>query len=215
MDFAISPSPTHQVVFSRYEPAVFPKFQSIFEQVRSQGAFHLLAQPSEEAVGALVMENRGDKDVTALRHDWVMTNRDGTVKKRTVSYDSYLVEEYHAVLPAKERKLISRLGAVDESLIDHVLAGGGVIAGGVGFRDSIEEVTSLVFTVDVLLFADGEIVGHDNGKFAVELSCRRRAAEFVAKQIRLTIIRINRVVDDDEMPSRPAEVAENQNRLFV
>ena len=185
MDFTISPSPTDQIVFRRYEAALFPEFQRVFEQVGNQGAFNLLAQPPEEAARALVMENRDDKDVTALRYDWVMTHRGGTVRKRTVSYDSYLLEKYHAVLPAKERKLISRLGAVDESLIDHVLAGGGVIAGGVGDKDSIEEVTSLVFTLDMLLFADGEVVGRDDGKFAVELLCRQRAAEFVGNQIRL------------------------------
>ena len=59
------------------------------------------------------------------------------------------------------------------------------MAGGVDDRDSIDEVTSLVFTVDMVLFADGEIIGPDNAKFAGELLCRRRAAEFVAKQIRL------------------------------
>jgi len=109
--------------------ALFPKFKSVFEEVRNQGAFHLLAHPPEEATRALVMENRGDMNVIALRYDWVMTNRDGKVRKRTVSCDSYHVADYHAVLRAKERKLISRLGAVDESLIDHVLAGGGAIAG--------------------------------------------------------------------------------------
>jgi hypothetical protein len=185
MDFTISPSPTGQILFSQYDAALFPEFQCVFEQVRNQGAFNLLAQPPQEAARALVMENRDDKDVTALRYDWVMTNRDGTVRKRTVSYDSYLLEEYHAVLPAKERKLVSRLGAVDESLIDHVLAGGGVIAGGTDDRDSITEVTSLVFTLDMLLFADGELVGPDAGEFAVELRCRQRAAAFIGKQIRL------------------------------
>jgi hypothetical protein len=54
----------------------------------------------------------------------------------------------------------------------------------VDFRDSIAEVTSLAFVVDMLMFADGEIVGPDDGKFAGELRCRRRAAEFVAKQVR-------------------------------
>jgi hypothetical protein len=185
MDFTISPSPTHQVVFRRYDAALFPKFESVFKQVGSQDSFHVLAQPPEEATRALVMENRGDKDITALRYDWVITNRDGRVRNRTVSYDSYLLEEYHAVLPAKRRKLISRLGAVDESLIEHVLAGGGAFGGGVDFRDSIAEVTSLAFIVDMLMFVDGEVVGPDNGKFAVELLCRRHGAEFVAKQIRL------------------------------
>jgi hypothetical protein len=211
MKFAINPSPTHQVVFSRYDAALFPKFQSVFEEVRNRDAFNLLAQPREEAARALVMENRRDKDVTAMRYEWAMTNADGTVKKRTVSYDSYLLEEYHAVLPAKERKLISRMGAVDETLIDHVLAGGGVFAGGVDFRDSMAEVTSLVFTVDMLLFADGEIAGPDNGKFAEELRCRRRAAEFVAKQIRLAEAESRDVAP---VLSALAEVPTFRNRLY-
>jgi len=64
MDFTISPSPTRQIVVSRYDAVLFPKFKGVFEQVRNHGAFNLLAQPPEEAVTALVMEN--DTDVTAL-----------------------------------------------------------------------------------------------------------------------------------------------------
>ena len=90
----------------------------------------------------------------------MLTSREGKVRKRTVSYDSYQgIAHDHAVLPAKKRKLISRLGAVDESLIDHVRAGGGAIVGGVDDRDSVAGVTALLFDVDMLLFADGEIVG--------------------------------------------------------
>lgn len=37
----------------------------------------------------------------------------------------------------------------------------------------------------MLLFADGELAGLDAEKFAVKLACRKPAAEFVAKQIRL------------------------------
>jgi hypothetical protein len=211
MDFEISPSPTQQIVFSRYDTALFPKFQTVFEEVRNHGVLNLLSQPSEEAARALVMENLGDKDVTALRYEWVMTDQHGKVTKRTASYDSYLVADYHAVLPAKQRKLISRLGAVDESLIDHVLAGGGVFAGGVDHRDSVAEVISVVFTIDMLLFADGEIAGPDKGKFAVELLCRRHAAKFVAKQIRLAEAE-NR--DVTPVLSALAEIPVLRNRLY-
>lgn len=185
MDFTISPSPTYQIVFSRYDAALFPKFESVFKPAQTQGAFHLLAQPPAEAERALVMVNCGEKDVTALRYHWVMTDQHGKVEKSTVSLDSYQIEGNHAVLRVKESKLVSRFGAVDESLIDHARAGGGVIAGGINNRESIVGMTSLLFDVDMLLFADGEIVGSDTGKFALELRCRQRAAEFVARQIQL------------------------------
>jgi len=110
MDFTIGPSPTHQIVFNRYDAAQFPKFKSVFEQVPNQGAFSLLAQPPEEAARAVVMENRSDKDVTAFRYEWLMTDQHSKVRKRTVSCDSYQLEDRRAVLRAKERKLISRLG---------------------------------------------------------------------------------------------------------
>ena len=37
----------------------------------------------------------------------------------------------------------------------------------------------------MLLFAEGELAGRDKDKFAAEPACRKPAAEFIAKQIRL------------------------------
>jgi len=130
-----------------------------------------------------VMENRADKDVTALRYRWMMTFEDGNVRKRTVSSDGYMVDVYHPVLKAEDCKSICPSMTVEESFVEHVLRGGGGI-GGSG-RDSLVGVTSLRLDIDMLLFADGEIAGPDSEQFVAELQCRKPGAEFVAKQIRL------------------------------
>jgi hypothetical protein len=186
MDFTVSLSPNDQVVLSRYEAAFFPKFRVIFEGTRSERSFEFLAQPPDEAETAVVMENRADKDVTALRYYWVMTGEDGNVRKHTVSSDSYIVDVYHPVLRVKDRKLICRSVTVDESLIDQVLSGGGSMGCRIGSgTQSLAGVASLQLEIDMLLFADGELAGPDTNKFAAELRGRKPAAEFVAEQIRL------------------------------
>jgi hypothetical protein len=186
MDFAVGASPTTHVALSRYDAALFPKFRTIFEEARRESLVQFLAQPSEEAERAIVLENRASKDVTALRYQWVMTGEDGKQRKHTVSSDSYMVDVYHPVLGVGDRKLICWSATVDESLIEHVVHGGGSMIGGVGSGGaSLTGVTSLRLEIDMLLFSDGEIAGPDVEKFAAELQSRKPAAEFVAKQIRL------------------------------
>jgi hypothetical protein len=186
MDFAVGASPTTQVVLRRYDAALFPKFRTIFEESRSESLVQFLAQPPEEAERAIVLENRASKDVTALRYQWAMTGEDGKQRKHTVSSDSYMVDVYHPVLGIDDRKLICWSATVDESLIEHVLRGGGSMVGAAGSGGaSLTGVTSLRLEIDMLLFSDGEIAGPDTEKFAAELQSRKPAAEFVAKQIRL------------------------------
>jgi len=187
MDFTVGPSPSNEVVLSRFDAALFPKFRIIFEGPSSGRSLEFLAQPSDEAERAVVMENRADKDITALRYYWVMTGEDGNARKHTVSSDSYMVDVYHPVLKGGDRKLICRGGAVDETLLDHLLGGGGGIMGAAfsSGPESMRVVVSLRLEIDMLLFADGEIAGLDTSKFAAELRSRKPAAEFVAKQIRL------------------------------
>jgi hypothetical protein len=188
MDFTVGPSPSDQVVLGRFEAALFPKFRIVFEGPWHGRSLEFLAQPPDEAERAVVMQNRADKDITALRYDWLMTGEDGKVTKHTVSSDSYMVDVYHPVLKVGDRKLICRGGAVDESLLDHLLGGGGIMGGnllGAAQSRFSVEVVSLRLDIDMLLFADGEIAGLDISKFAAELQSRKPAAEFVAKQIRL------------------------------
>ena len=155
MEFTFSPSPSLEVVVSRYDSALFPRFRAIFESPSTDSPLRFLAQPPEEADRAVVMENRADKDVTALRYRWMMTFEDGNVRKRTVSSDGYMVDVYHPVLKAEDCKSICPSMTVEESFVEHVLRGGGGI-GGSG-RDSLVGMTSLRPDIDMLLFADGEI----------------------------------------------------------
>jgi hypothetical protein len=186
MDFAVGASPSTQVVLSRYDAAVFPKFKTVFDEPRSESLIQFLTQSAEEAERAIVLENRAGKDVTALRYFWVMNGGDGKQRKHTVSWDSYMVDVYHPVLGAGDRKLICLSTTVDETLIEHVLRGGGSMGVGVGSdRPSLAGMSSLHFEIDMLLFSDGEIAGPDSEKFAAELQSRKPAAEFLAKQIRL------------------------------
>ncbi|HET9742663.1 MAG TPA: hypothetical protein VFQ00_07935 [Terriglobales bacterium] len=98
--------------------------------------------------------------------------------------DSYMVDVFRAVLAPSDRKLISWSRTVDESLLEHVLRGGGTMGGG-NLRQSLPAMKSLQFEIDFVLFVDGEIAGKDRDHYAEELHCRKPAAEFVAKQIRL------------------------------
>jgi len=186
MEFAFAPSPSLEVVVSRYDATLFPKFRIIFESPSTDNPLRFLAKSPEEASRAVVMENRADKDITALRYYWMMKSEDGNVRKHTVSSDSYMVDVYHPVLRAGDRKMICHSTTVDESLIEHVLRGGGFMGGWCG-RDGenpLAGVTALRLEIDMLLFADGEIAGQDSDKFTRDLRSRKPAAEFVAKQIR-------------------------------
>jgi hypothetical protein len=75
---------------------------------------------------------------------------------------------------------------LDEALIDHV-AGGGGLMGTVFSRSksrSLDQAAEMTFEINLILFADGEISGQAPDRKAMELQCRKPAAEFVAKQIR-------------------------------
>ncbi len=183
MEFTFGVSPSPELVVTRYDSALFPKFRVVFDARSREGAFRLIAQPPEEAGRAVVIENRCDKDVTALRYRWLVTAENGKERKHTVTSDSYMVDVYQPVLKPHDRKLISPSATVDESFIDHVLHGGGGMGGSIG-RQSLPGVISLRLEFDMLLFADGEIAGPDTDKFAAELQCRKPAAEYIAKQIR-------------------------------
>ncbi len=66
------------------------------------------------------------------------------------------------------------------------LSGGGLVGSkGSSSRPFLENVAELTFEIDLVLFDDGEIAGPDPEKYALELNCRKPAAEFVARQIRL------------------------------
>lgn len=78
---------------------------------------------------------------------------------------------------------MTQTGSVNETLIDHVLAGGGFLAA--GSTSSLDYQTIEVeFQIQFVIFADGEIAGTDPDHYAAELQSRKRAAMYVAQQIR-------------------------------
>lgn len=179
----IAPSPSAEVALCRYDEVAHPKFRYLFE-ASSDSRLTYLARDPEEASVAVVLENRSDKAITGLRYRWVLTDAAGNQRTHTVSSDSYLVDVFRAVAEPGSRRLISPSGSVDEALIDHVLAGGGIMGASCRSEPSSAEIVERTFEIDFVLFADGEIVGLDSDRFAAELQCRKPAAEFVAKQIR-------------------------------
>ena len=67
--------------------------------------------------------------------------------------------------------------------MDHVLAGGGFVKVRVS-EPSLNTVVEMTFELDFVLFEDGEFAGADPDRYGLALQCRKRAAEFIAKQIR-------------------------------
>jgi hypothetical protein len=186
MELEITKSPHPAIVVSAYDPNRFPKFDVIFDPSESDPPLRFLKLPQKKAHTAVVIENVADRDVTALRYRWLMTGVDGKVRTHTVSSDSYYTQ-YQPVLKRGDRKLVSGSLAVDESLIDHLLKGGGAVGGGIGMGggDREEMLRALRFEIDTLVFEDGELAGEDTAKYAAELQCRKRSAEFVVRQIHL------------------------------
>jgi len=94
---------------------------------------------------------------------------------------------FRPMIAAGEKVLVSALSeSVQESLLAHVKAGGGTIGGSFcSSRDpELPEEGEIGFALDLVGFDDGEIAGPDPDRFAAKVSDRKRAAEYIARQIR-------------------------------
>jgi len=181
------PSPCAEILLTPYGEVAFPKFGELFQAFSSSSSpLRHLARDPEEAAAAIVLENRSQKAVTGLRYRWGMTDESGKQSTSNASSDSYMVDVYRAVAEPGSRHLISPAGSVDAALIDHVRAGGGLIAAG-GSKRTLSRIVELTFEIEFVLFEDGEIAGPDPDRYALQLQCRKPAAEFIAKQIRAAI----------------------------
>ena len=185
MRFTILASPIDDVVLIPYEEGAFPKFSQLFEIPSPSSRLRFLALDPDDAATALVLENSSARAITALSYRWVMTDASGKERTHAVTSDSYMVDVYRPVVAPGARQLITRSGSVDEVMMDHLLAGGGGIVAGSASRRSDREAVELTFALDFILFEDGEIAGPDPNHYGTTLQCRKRGAEFIAKQIRL------------------------------
>jgi hypothetical protein len=144
------------------------------------------ARDRAEIPTTLVLENRSEKAITGLSYRWRKLGQSGKVRNQTVSSDSYRVDVFRAVAGPGSRHLIGPSGSLDQAMLDHVQAGGGFITGITGGKERLQpDVVEVTFEIDLVVFADGEIAGPDPDRFAALLQCRKRAAEFVAQQVRL------------------------------
>ncbi|HTH52304.1 MAG TPA: hypothetical protein VL495_00055 [Edaphobacter sp.] len=183
MRLRLMPSPNDYVVLARYREGDFPAFRKVFEEVRDDSPLRNFAQPPEAAETAVIIENRSEKEMTALRYCWKFIDADGKDRKKTASSDSYRVDVYRPVMSPGSKLLVTQTGSVDEALIDRVLAGGGFIAA--GSTSSLDyQAVEIEFQIEFVMFADGEIAGADPDHYGAELQLRKRAATYIAQQIR-------------------------------
>ena len=182
----IVPSPCPEVVITPFDEVLYPEFKQIFEPQPESSRLRYFARDPAEMPLTLVLENRSEKAITGLSYRWRKLDKSGKTRNQTACSDSYLVDVFRAVAEPGSRHLIGPAGTVDQTMLDHVQAGGGFIGGKIGASTiPAEEVAEVTFEIDLVVFADGEIAGPDPDRFAALLQCRKRAAEFVARQVRL------------------------------
>lgn len=184
--FHITPSPCPDVVITPFDGTLYPEFKQIFEPQPESSPLRYFARDPAELPLTVVLENRSEKAITGLRYRWRKLDASGKTHNHAASSDSYFVDVFRPVAASGSRHLIGPSGSLDEAILDHALAGGSFIGGKIGGSvRPLPEIVEVTFEIDLLVFGDGEIAGPDPDRFAALLQCRKRAAEFVARQIRL------------------------------
>jgi hypothetical protein len=182
----VVPSPSSQVVITPFDAALFPNFKPLFVTQSEDSPLRYFARDPAEIPFTLVLENRSEKAITGLRYRWRKLDASGKIRNHTISSDSYLIDVFRPVAAPRSCHLIGPSGSLDEAMLDHAQAGGGFIGGKIGATiRPLPAVVEVIFEIDLIVFEDGEIAGPDPDRFAAELQCRKRAAEFIARQVRL------------------------------
>ena len=189
MQFSITPSPSHEVSLSRYNPERHQKFRPVFERPGIGYPLYDLHIDPREAERAIVLANRSGKPIIGLIYGWTVKGKDGHLSTVRIRSDIYSVGK-QAIVEADAQPLLTSCGIIDESMLDQVQGkdravgtGGG---GRSGVRDSIlDSGMELTFAIDLLVFADGEVAGPDRDNYAADLECCNSAAQFVARQARM------------------------------
>jgi hypothetical protein len=185
MLFNIFPSPTPSIVLSRYEKTLFPVFDQLFEAPAPTSPLRHFARDPQEAFVAIILENQSEKPVTAWRFRWQFADVSGQQRSGTMSGDSYAVDVFRPIADPASRHLITPSGCISEASLNHVLSGGGLLGGSIRGAHTLSDLSEVTFEIHLIVFVDGEITGADPDDYAAELQGRKRAAEFVAKQIRM------------------------------
>jgi hypothetical protein len=181
-------SPSPELSVERYSPDYFSEFQDLFptkEFPETHPLRLLLRKPYEEQV-SVVLQNKSPKSITVLAFHWIFPETPDHSSIRKYASNSYHVEVFRPVLAAGAKMLASPLSEnAEESVLTHIKAGGGVIAG--FFRSSRDPILpddgEIGFVLDLVGFEDGEIAGPDPDRYAATVQGRKRAAEYVVRQI--------------------------------
>jgi hypothetical protein len=198
MRLNLVPSPHPEVVVSRFDEALFPEFRPLFEGTEAPrflppGFRH---DPSQAST-VVVLENRSEKAITALRYRWDTVDASGTQRTSHTCSDIYSYNENEGssrpsaiepgVVEPGAIKIISYYCMADKSEADAVRQGGGTASFLVTPTWDLADAVERTFAMDLIVFADGEISGPDPDHYALELLSRKRVAEFVAEQVRMAV----------------------------
>ena len=182
----ITSSPCPDIVITPFDEALYPEFKQIFAPHPESSPLRYFARDTAEIPLTIVLENRAGKAITGLSYRWRKLDRTGKVRNHTASSDSYFVDVFRPIAVPGSRHLIGPSGRLDEATVHYAQAGGNFIGGKIRVTSPpLPEVVEVTFEIDLIVFADGEIAGPDPDRFATLLQCRKPAAEFVARQVRL------------------------------
>lgn len=191
MRFNILPSPSASIALRNYQEQDRAGFRFLSDALPSNSPLRRISDAPTELSTAVIFENRSDKEITALRYCWSMRDSNGKTRTRTIANDSYKVDIYRPVALPHSMQLLSVSGRldIDQNLYDRLLAGSGVMGAGASAGEPLSDaVEEIAFQIELVVFADGEVAGPDPNHYAAELQGRKRAAEYVAKHVRLAIM---------------------------
>jgi hypothetical protein len=129
MGVDIVPSPSANIALRHYREEDRATFRFLSDALPGNSPIQRIADDPGAYSTAIVFENRSDREITALRYCWSICDNNGKIRTRTVGNDSYKVDVYRPVALPQSKQLLSVSGRldVDQSLYDHVLAGGGLM----------------------------------------------------------------------------------------
>src|ERR1700761_9021906 len=132
MRLIILPSPSASIALRHYQEEDRTAFHFLSDVLPRETPFLGKTNEPAGASPAVILENLSDKEITALCCCWSVRDSAGRTRTHMVTNDSYKVDVYHPVVLPRSKQLLCVSGRldVDQSLYDHVLAGGGLMGSG-------------------------------------------------------------------------------------
>lgn len=135
---------------------------------------------------ALVLRNQSEKPLIGLSVRWILQDSSGAQHTVTYSSDSLFLV-YSPIALAGENLLVTPSFLLPESL-----AGSGFTSSEgstSGLANDFQQSRSIVASIDVAIFADGEVIGPDRGRMVENIRARKAVAESIASEIQTLLDR--------------------------